>query len=232
MPRSSANVTIRKPGSAAKPARPAARPAGPSADRFDVHPGVKMMQDWIATLRQKTGRSLEEWLKLARKSCRDETTARTWLKNEHKLGTNSAWWIAERAFKPDEQFDDDPQKYLRLAAGYVQDMYAGPKAALKPIHDELIRLARGLGDDVQVCPCKTIVPLYRKHVFAQIKPATRTRIDFGLALGDTKAQGRLIDTGGFARKDRITHKFELTSPEQIDAEVKRWLKIAYTRDAT
>jgi hypothetical protein len=35
----------------------------------------------------------------------------------------------------------------------------------------------------------------------------RTRIDFGLALKDTPATGRLIDTGGFAKKDRITHRF-------------------------
>ncbi|PYT97443.1 MAG: hypothetical protein DMG38_19690 [Acidobacteria bacterium] len=28
----------------------------------------------------------------------------------------------------------------------------------------------------------TIVPLYREHVFAQIKPTTNSRVDFGLAL--------------------------------------------------
>ena len=38
-----------------------------------------------------------------------------------------------------------------------------------------------------------------------------TRIDFGLALGATKAFGRMMDTGGFAKKDRITHRFEITT---------------------
>ena len=75
------------------------------------------------------------------------------------------------------------------------------------------------------------VPLYRNHVFAQIKPATNTRIDFGYALGDTKATGRLIDTGGFKKKDRITHRIPISSLEEIDAEVKKWLRIAYDRDA-
>ena len=55
------------------------------------------------------------------------------------------------------------------------------------------------------------MPLYRKHVIAQIKPTTRSRIDFGVALKDTKASGKLIDTGGFAKKDRITHRMALAS---------------------
>ena len=78
----------------------------------------------------------------------------------------------------------------------------------------LLALGRSLGSDVKVCPCKTIVPLYRKHVFAQIKPTTRTRIDLGLALKDTKVPKRLIDTGGLAKKDRITHRIEITSAER------------------
>ena len=84
---------------------------------------------------------------------------------------------------------------------------------------------------MKACPCQTIVPLYRKHVFAQIKPTTQTRIDLGFALGDMKAPKRLIDTGGFARKDRITHRIEITSLQDIDDDVKHWLKVAYDRDA-
>ena len=76
-------------------------------------------------------------------------------------------------------------------------MFAGKKATLKPIYDELLELGLGLAKDVKACPCQTIVPLYRNHVFAQIKPTTNTRIDMGFALKATKATGRLIDTGGF-----------------------------------
>jgi hypothetical protein len=74
------------------------------------------------------------------------------------------------------------------------------------------------------------VPLYRKHVFAQIKPTTNTRIDLGFALGARRAEGRLIDTGGFARKDRITHRIPISSASDIDAEVERWLRTAYDQD--
>lgn len=74
-------------------------------------------------------------------------------------------------------------------------------------------------------------PLYRNHVFAQIKPATKTRIDLGFALKDTPATGRLIDTGGFAKKDRITHRIPISSLADIDDEVRHWLEVAYQMDA-
>jgi uncharacterized protein DUF5655 len=90
-----------------------------------------------------------------------------------------------------------------------------------------------MGSDVRVCPCLTMVPLYREHVFAQIKPTTNSRIDLGFALTHYKGKlpKRLLDTGGFAKKDRITHRIELTSTTQINAEVKKWLKTAYDLDA-
>jgi len=110
-------------------------------------------------------------------------------------------------------------------------MFSGKRTALRPAYDRLLALALSLGKDVKACPGKTIVPLYREHVFAQIKPATNTRIDVGLALGNTKPAGRLIDTGGFAKKDRITHRIEISAVKDIDAEVIRWLKLAYEREA-
>jgi len=198
--------------------------------RYSVHPGVAMVQNWVATLKEKTGRSLEEWLALVKRSGpKTEKERREWLKKEHGLGTNSAWWIAERAEgKP--TVDDDPQGYLQAAEGYVEKMFSGGKAVLRPVYEALLDLGFSLGPDVQACPCQTIVPLYRKHVFAQIKPSTPTRIDLGLALADTKAPRRLIDTGGFAKKDRITHRIEIGTVADIDAEVKKWLKVAYEKD--
>jgi hypothetical protein len=198
---------------------------------YSVHPGVAMVQDWIDNLPAKTGRTLDQWLDLVKSAGPPtEKERRDWLKKEHGLGTNAAWWIAERAEGKGME-DGDPEAYLKAAEAYVEEMFSGSKAGLRPIYDALLRLGLGIGKDVKACPCKTIVPLYRNHVFAQIKPATRTRIDFGYALGNTKAEGRLIDTGGFAKKDRITHRIPITSLDEIDEEVKHWLKIAYDMDA-
>src|SRR5262245_10352831 len=198
---------------------------------YGVHPGVAMTQKWIADLKQKTGRTLEEWLKYIKKEGPPtEAARRDWLKNALEMGTNTAWWLAERSVGKGEE-TGDPDAYLKAAEKYVEEMFAGKKEHLRPIYNALLKLGLSTGKDVKACPCQTIVPLYRNHVFAQIKPTTQTRIDFGLALGDTKkTPRRLIDTGGFRKKDRITHRFEITSLQDIDDEVKRWLKTAYDRD--
>lgn len=200
--------------------------------RYDPHPGVVMTRQWIDSLKAKTGRTVDEWVALVQKKGPKTTKdRRDWLKSEHGLGTNSAWWIVDRAEGGSELEDGDPDKYLARAAEYVEAMYSGPKAALRPLYDKLYDLARSLGDDIRLSPGKTIVPVYRNHVIAQIKPTTRTRIDFGLALRDTPAKGRLIDTGGFAKKDRITHRIEIAKPADIDSFVETWLKKAYAMDA-
>jgi hypothetical protein len=82
---------------------------------YSVHPGVAMVQDWIARLKEKTGRNLEEWIDLIHKSGpATEKECREWLKKEHDLGTNSAWWLAERAAGKGSE-DGDPETYLKAA---------------------------------------------------------------------------------------------------------------------
>jgi hypothetical protein len=196
---------------------------------YDVHPSLRMIESIIASMKQKTGRSVEEWIKFVEKTGPStEKEPREWLKSKHSLGTNYAWWIAELSVGKGD--DGNPETYLKAAADHVDKMFSGQKAGLLPIYDELLKLGKKLGKDVRVCPCQTMVPLYRKHVFAQIKPTTRTRIDLGLALKDTKVPKRLIDTGGFAKKDRISHRFEISSVADIDEEVKRWMRVAYHMD--
>lgn len=197
---------------------------------YSVHPSVAFVTNWRESLKEKTGRSLSAWLALVKTSGPPGEKERiAWLKQEHSLGTNSAIWIAQRASGKDADMDS-PEAYLKAAERYVKAMFRGPYSSLRQIYDELLPLGFSLGEDVKACPCKTMVPLYRNHVFAQIKPATRTRIDFGFALGARKGEGRLIETGGYAKKDRITHRIGIESLDQIDDEVRRWLKVAYDED--
>jgi hypothetical protein len=199
---------------------------------YDVHPSIAYAQAIVANLPARTGKSLDEWIRLVEQhGPSGEKERREWLKKEHKLGGTTAWMIAERAEGKGAE-DTDPDAYLKAASEYVEAMYAGPKAALRPIHEALLALGRGLGSDVKVCPCTTIVPFYRHHVFAQIKPTTRTRIDLGLALRSSprKIPSRLIDTGGLKKGDRITHRIPLAALAEIDEEVRGWLQTAYQLD--
>jgi Domain of unknown function (DUF5655)/Domain of unknown function (DUF4287) len=204
---------------------------GKPTSLYSPHPGIAMVQKWIAELPAKTGRSLDAWLRfIVKEGPADEKARREWLKSEHGLGTNSASWLAERSVGKGTE-EDDPDRYLLAAEKYVEAMFAGAKAPLRPLYNALLARCLAVAKDVKACPCKTIVPLYRNHVFAQIKPTTRTRIDLGFALKNSPVMGQLIDTGGFAKKDRITHRIPIRALADIDAEVIAWLDTAYEMDA-
>ena len=200
---------------------------------YSVHPSIIYTQAIITNLAAKTGRSLDEWVALVKhKGPTGAKAIQAWLKSQG-LGSTQAWIVAERAVlaKPSHAFlEDTPEGYLQAAEAYVAALFAGKKARLKPIYDALLQLGLSLGKDVQACPCKTIVPLFRNHVFAQIKPATQTCIHLGLSLRDTPQRGRLLSTGGFANKDRISHRLEVKALSEIDEELEGWLQLAYRLD--
>jgi hypothetical protein len=199
---------------------------------YSVHPSIAYAQAVLANVAKTTGKTLDEWTHLIKNSGpADDKACYEWLKKEHKVGGTTAWMVAQHAFGKNSE-DTDPAAYLHNAPQWVEAMYVGVKSALRPIHDALIKLGQSMGSDVKICPCQTVVPLYRNHVIAQIKPTTNTRIDFGLALKGAKKKPpkRLIDTGGLQKGDRITHRFPITSVDEIDDQVKEWLRIAYELD--
>src|SRR5688500_20303954 len=53
---------------------------------YSVHPGVLMTQKWIGELKQKTGRSLEEWLKFIKKSAPADEKERRARSEERRVG--------------------------------------------------------------------------------------------------------------------------------------------------
>jgi hypothetical protein len=101
---------------------PASAAKAKSASLYDVDPGVAMLQKWVAELKPKTGRSLEERIVLLKKGGpKDSQSRRAWLKSKHKRGTNSAWWTAVEGRGGEE---DTPAKYLASAVQYVEEQYS------------------------------------------------------------------------------------------------------------
>ena len=161
---------------------------------YSMHPSFQMEAAYEASLKERTGKTLDEWAAVVKRdgpaTAKDQ---RQWLMAAHGFTTNYAWWVVERVEGHRGSADYDPE-------AYVEAMFAG-KPNLRPLYDALLKLGLRLGKDVKACPCQTIVPLYREHVFAQLKPTTKTRIDLGLALQDAPFTERLLDTGGTAKKD-------------------------------
>ena len=198
---------------------------------YDVHPGVAMMQKWVAELPARTGRTLEQWADLVRKSklpaAKDR---REWLKAEYGHGTNAAWWIVDYS-EGASSLDADPDAYLTAAVGYVEAMFGKGKEWQRPIFEEVVAFARTLGPDVKVCPCQTIVPIYRSRVFAELKPATKTRLELSLALGEVPFTKPLRANPRARGNDRLRHQIAIAGPADFGTTARKWLKAAYEQDA-
>ena len=112
------------------------------------------------------------------------------------------------------------------AADPVAAQYAGAKTALRPIYDALLAAAHELGGDVSTGVRQSYVTLQRGNSFAAIAPATRTRVDLALKLKSVPAGGRLEENTGVGG-GALTHKVALSSVDEVDAQVREWLRMAY-----
>jgi predicted transport protein len=84
-----------------------------------------------------------------------------------------------------------------------------------------------LGDDVTITPKKSSVSIIRKRQFVLIKPATKTRIDLGFKLKDKPTTDRLGNSGPFG--SMCTHRVKLSNIDEVDEELKGWIKEAYEK---
>src|ERR1700722_6468960 len=124
-------------------------PARKSAGLYDVHPGVSMVQKGVGELKEKRGRTAEGWMgPVQKEGPKSGHKARIeWLKTKHKLGNNSAWWIADRAEGKGGE-DESPEAYLEAAMKFVAEMYSGKKEALRPMYDQLLEMGKSVADYV------------------------------------------------------------------------------------
>jgi hypothetical protein len=104
--------------------------------------------------------------------------------------------------------------------------YSGKRGALEPLYEALVKLAKSLGDDVEIAPKKNNVSIRRHKQFALLQPSTADRIVVGLILKGVKPAGRLEASGSF--NAMFTHRVRVTDRKDIDAEFKAWLKKAYS----
>ncbi|WP_416832612.1 MAG: DUF4287 domain-containing protein [Erythrobacter sp.] len=167
----------------------------------------------LANLPVKTGKSLDDWLRIV-SAAKFEKHGQivSFLKSEHGVTHGFANLIAAKALETEAPADP------------VSAQYSGAKAGLKPIYDEILAFAQGLGDDVEVAPKKDSVSLRRKKQFALVTPATKSRIDLGLALKGLEASGRLEIYNAMC-----SHRVRLEQVADFDDQVGGWMTEAYSR---
>ncbi len=176
----------------------------------------KALQTMIDNMPEKTGKSLAEWkVLLSLMNFDKHSAAVNYLKKEHQVTHGFANTIVNLS-KNEQKTPED----------LVTNQYKG-KEVLLPIYEELIKVVQEFGSDVKITPKKTEVSLDRKRKFAVIKPATKTRIDLGLKLKGTPLTDRLENSGPFGTM--CTHRVRISAINQVDNELKTWLKEAYQK---
>ncbi len=176
-----------------------------------------------ASMRERTGRSLEEWVEAVGSSGvdpLDQLAVRKWLKAEHGIAQNSQWTIADAAARAAGWVRPSVEEY-------IDGQYAGAKAALRPIFDRLRAIIEGLGDDIGVEGRSTYTPFVRKRQFAAVAAATRSRVDVGLRYRDPP-KSKLLSPA--KAPGQATHKLSLTSVDDVTGEVERLLESAYAQN--
>lgn len=176
----------------------------------------EMLESMKAGLLAKTGKPLEHWVKLIKASGIEKHGEQIkLLKSEHGLGHGHANFVCQAA---KGRLDADGGEMLKA-------QYAA-KPNLWPIYDAIVAYAETLGGDVNVDPKKTSVALRRSENFAVVTPATKSRVDLGINLKGEPGEGRLAEE---KPGKMCTHLVRLESVDEVDDEVKGWLKRAYER---
>jgi hypothetical protein len=172
----------------------------------------------IANIEKSTGKSLAQWIKLARGAPEHKHgKVVAHLKSVHGLTHGNANLIAMKALKGDAGSHDE--------ADLLAAQYAGAKADLRPIYDRLVMAIGGFGKDVELAPKKAYVSARRSKQFAILQPSTASRFDLGLNMKGRAPEGRLEAAGSW--NAMCSHRVRLASAKDVDAEVLGWLRAAY-----
>jgi len=180
----------------------------------------KALQTQLANIQKKTGKTLDQlYAWLGSTGLAKHGQLRDAAKGELGLGHGDANTLVTLYLRA----TGAATAPAATAGAAVDEIYAGPKAALRPVHERVMAAIAGLGP-FETAPKKTYLSLRRKKQFAMVGPATKTQVEIGLNAKDLPAGERLIvqKPGGMCQ-----YKVRLDTPEEVDAELVGWIRAAY-----
>mgnify|MGYP000521856879 CR=1 FL=1 len=170
-------------------------------------------------LLEKTGKDLSHWKKvLLNSNVEKHGQMVSFLKSEHGFTHGFANFVALKTREADAGSHTE--------ADLIANQYEG-KENLFLIYQKLVAEIGQFGNDITISPKKEAVSFIRKRQFALVKPATKSRIDFGLKIKDKPTSERLEFSGPFGAM--CTHRVRISEIEQIDIELLDWIKEAYEK---
>ena len=182
----------------------------------------KAIENQIKNIQTRSGKTLDELFAIFTKSgLKKHGEVRSLFINELGLGYGDANTLASHFLQSNGVAIGKVESVNPDLA--VSDIYNGQKAALRPIHDEVMNYIKSLGQ-FEIAPKKGYLSLRRKRQFAMVGPVTNSRIEVGLNMKDILPTNRLEQNppGGMCQ-----YKVKITSKDEVDAELKAWINIAF-----
>ena len=144
----------------------------------------------IANIQKKTGKSLDELTALIQSSgLSKHGEIRSMLMEQLDLGHGDANTLVHYVLKTDGE--RAAQEKGLSSDAVLDEIYSGPKASLRPIHEKLMGAINQFGE-FEVAPKKGYVSLRRKKQFAMLGPASNTRFELGLNHKSLAGDERLL----------------------------------------
>lgn len=176
----------------------------------------------ISNIQKKTGKSIDELAAIIHNSgLTKHGEIRDMLKRELGLGHGDANTLVHYVLQ------SDGERAARVAGAstdeVLDEIYSGPKAELRPIHDKLMEAINQFGE-FEIAPKKGYVSLRRKKQFAMIGPAAKTRVEVGLNMKGIEPTERLLalPPGGMC-----PFKVNLSRVDEVDSQLVAWIRHAY-----
>ena len=171
-----------------------------------------------ADFEKRTGRSMDEWVAIARTCPEAAHRARLqWFKDNHGLLQNSASWVLSTAF-PSEAGWAEPEK-LRAA------LWTDP--ASTAIFEAVERLVKAL-PDISSGQRKGYSAWSRKLQFVAVRPIRGAAARLGLAV-DPSTSPRLVPAKNEGWSERLKAAMSLATLGDIDGDVEGLIKQAWER---
>ncbi len=180
------------------------------------------VQTQIENIQKKTGKSLAQLAEIAQKSgLVKHGELREMFKREVGLGHGDANALVHAILQSDGTRAAEAKG---LSGDSVLDeIYAGPRAALRPIHEKLMDAISKLGE-FETLPKKNYVSLRRKKQFAMLGPTTNTRVELGLNIKDLTVTDRLLEQ---PKGSMCNYIVRITDVSQVDEQIIAWVRLAY-----
>ena len=179
----------------------------------------KALATQLANIEKRTGKSLDELATVVRSSgLSRHGEIRDMLKRDLGMGHGDANTLVHHLLQ-----SDGPSAAEKNPSTVLDEIYAGAKSALRPLHDKLMSEIETFGP-FEIAPEKGYVSLRRKKQFAMIGPGTNSRVDIGLNVKDLDNASRLraMPPGGMCQ-----YQVRVTDPAEVDSELIAWIRRAY-----